>query len=160
MLNRTRRRIVILFAAATFLAVTFAVYLSLDPDKYFFYRPEDRATWVYHPDSVALLCALMLFEAGVACVAVAARCPRVLWLRGLLGLVVLLPWAWYSTMIFLHTPFYVLFHHIWVWLMVLVLGLAAVGSGMAHFCVGVRRKTSSNHSLNPESARGSGESRL
>ncbi len=140
MKNRKRKRLVFSFAAASLVAVAFAVYLSLDPDKYFFYRPEDRAKWVYDPGSVALLCALMLAEAGVACIAVAARRPRVLWLRSLLGLVVLVPWARYSTMFFMHMPFYVLFHHLWVWLLVLMLCIAALGSGMSRLYLGVLRK--------------------
>jgi len=137
MQRRTRKSIIYLFAAATTFAVAYAVYLSLDPSHYFFYRPEDRAKWVYHPGSVVLVCSLMLAEAGLACLAVVSRQPQALWLRCILGLALLGPWAVLSTMLVVHMPGYTLFHHLWVWLLVASLVLVTLASAtrqlFAHF---------------------------
>ena len=50
--------------AFTFAAVMFAMYLSLEPGNYFFYREEDRAGWTHDPVHVAFVCGLIVAEAG------------------------------------------------------------------------------------------------
>jgi len=121
MQSRTHKIVVLLFALATLVAVAYAVHLSLNPDYYFFRRPEDRASWAYHPSSVAFVCGVMLVEALVACLAIVASRPKALWVRCLIGLLLLGPWSFFSTMLVVHMPGYTLFHHLWVWLLVLVL---------------------------------------
>lgn len=111
-------------AAIALIAITYAVRLSLDPRQYFFYRPEDRSAWVYHPTQVAFVCATMLAEAALVWgVFVAAR--PTLWLRCAIGLVILGAWALLSTLVVVHAPGYVLFHHLWLWSLVGLLMLAA-----------------------------------
>lgn len=128
MQHRTRKAVTAILVLAAIAAVTFAVHLSLNPDNYFFYHPEDRATWVYHPSSVAFVCSIMFVEVAVAWAAVVIPRPRALWLRSVIGLAILGPWAYISTMVVVHMPAYTLFHHLWVWLLVMLLAVVAVGS--------------------------------
>lgn len=130
MSRRARRIIVMLFAATTVSAVGFAVYVSLDPDKYFFYWSEDRAKWVYHPGPVAFVICLMLAEAGLALAALIAPRPRRLWIRCFLALALLAAPAAIATVLVIHAPFYMLVHHTWVWLLIAVLTLVAAVSGL------------------------------
>jgi hypothetical protein len=145
MQRRTRKVVIWLFGVASLLSSACAVYLSLNPDNYFFYRAEDRASWVYQPSSVFFVCLIMLAEAIVACVAIVASRPNALWLRCFLGFLLLAPWAFFSTMLVVHMPFYTLFHHGWVWLLVLVLALTAFGSAIRQFYLRfVRKETPTN----------------
>lgn len=127
---RTRKVIAAVVGLATMAAVGFALYLSFDPDKYFFYKPEDRASWVYQPGSVIFVCSVMMAEAAFLLMALIAPRPRSLWLRCLLGLIILGPWALVPTMFVLHMPWYTLFHHAWVWTLVIALVLVAASSGL------------------------------
>ena len=115
-------------ALATVAAIAETILLSLDPGKYFFYHPADRAKWVYDPAGVAFVCGVMLAEATVLLVALVSPRPRTLWLRALLGLILLGPWALASSLFVLHLPTYVLFHHLWLWALVCGLSLIVVGS--------------------------------
>ena len=128
MQSRTRKIIIVLFAVAALGAVVCDVYLSLNPDYYFFYKPQDRANWLYDPGSVSLVCCVMLVESLVAFLAFTARRPRALWVRCFIGLLVLGPWSFFSTMFVVHMPGYFLFHHLWVWLLVAVLAVGLIGS--------------------------------
>lgn len=128
MQNRTRSTIALLFALATLAAIAYTVHLSLGPQHYFFRNPEDRASWLHEPSNVALVCGVMLIEAAVACLAMVATRPKQLWARCLIGLLLLGPWALFSTMLVVHVPGYILFHHLWVWLLVLVLTISLSGS--------------------------------
>jgi len=108
-------------------AIACAVRLSLDPNHYFFYGPEDRAAWVYDPRRVAFVCTIILAEAALVWGVFVSPSP-VLWLRCAIGLALLGPWAVLSTMVFVHAPGYVLFHHLWVWSLVGLLVLVALAS--------------------------------
>ena len=154
MQRRTRKIIILLFAVATSLAIAYAVRLSLDSGNYFFRRPEARADWVYDLGSVVLVCSIMLAEALVACVALVASRPRLLWCRCLIGLVVLGPWAVLSTLLVVHMPAYALFHHLWVWLLVASLTLVTLCSAAWHLFVRLR-KGPPNNSFKPKPLRGS-----
>ena len=118
--------------ASTVAAVLFAIYLSLDSGNYFFQRAEDRAEWSHDPVHVAFVCGLMLAEAAWAGGAVLVRWPRWLWARCALALLILLPWAVVACQVVLHMPAYVLFHHVWVLLLVAGLSIAALGSASGH----------------------------
>ncbi len=128
MQSRTRRAVIATVALATLAAVAFDIYLSLDPNKYFFYSPEDRQEWVYSTTSVAFVCLTMIAEAALALAAFVLRRPRALWLRCLFALILLAPWALFSTMFVIHMPGYTLFHHLWVWLVTLSLAVVAICS--------------------------------
>ena len=124
------RRIILVTLAAGTIALTalaYAVPLSLDPSHYFFYGPQDRAAWVYDLGHVAFVCAVILAEAALAWGVFVSTSP-ILWLRCLIGLALLGPWALLSTMVVVHAPGYVLFHHLWVWSLVGLLVLAAFAS--------------------------------
>jgi len=154
MQHRTRKITTATVALATLAAVGFAVYLSLDPDNYFFYGPDDRAKWVYHPGSVAFVCSFMLAEAALTLLALIASRPQALWLRCLLGLALLGPWALLSTMAVMHVPVYTLFHHLWVWSLVLSLLLVALASGTRRLYLRLRGGPP-NNSFKPKPLRGS-----
>ena len=154
MQRSTRKVVVLLFALATVTSVAYAVHISLNPDYYFFRRLGDRANWTYDPGSVAFVCGVMLVEALVACLAIMASRPKALWLRCLMGLLLLGPWSLFSTMLVVHMPGYTLFHHLWVWLLVFVLIVAGVASSIRQLYLRLRGG-SPNNSFKPNPLRGS-----
>ena len=127
-LLRGRRILVVAFLGATLGAIGVAIYLSLDPKNYYFGLGQDRADWVYDSRQVLLTSGLMLAEAVCAGAALFSPRPHVLWLRCLLGLLVLVPWALRVTPFVIHMPSYFLFHHLWLWLLVFTLTLACLSS--------------------------------
>jgi hypothetical protein len=117
-------------ATVTLVVVCLAVSLSLNPENYFFYDDSHRSAWVYDPGNVALVCGLIVVEAAFTLTAFVAARPRALWLRCLLALALLGPWALFSTVAVMHMPVYILPHHVWVWLLIvsLVVALACSAS--------------------------------
>jgi hypothetical protein len=109
-----RPRVIALFAIATLLAVGFAFYLSLDPERYFRYSSQSPADWRWDPVNVAIVCAVMIAEGAFACLLMVAAKPTSLAVRCLGGLVLLVPWSIMSLFASMHMPQYVLFHHLWV----------------------------------------------
>jgi len=79
-----------MFAAA---AIGLAVYDSLDPNNYFYYSPEDMAEFKHPTGSVLLVVLFMLLETSVVAAVFLSRRPSPLWGRGMIGLLVLLPWS-------------------------------------------------------------------
>jgi hypothetical protein len=128
----TRARLVAVVLVATAGALGFALYLSLDPDNYFFYTAEDRARWQFSFGHVLLVCGIMLAEAVIWGVALLSTRPKHLWVRSLIALLVLVPWGLYTIQFVMHTPVYVHFHHLWLWLVILSLAVTAVASGTMH----------------------------
>ena len=127
-----RARLIAVVLAATAGAIGFALYLSFDPDSYFFYTAEDRARWRFSTGHVLLVCGIMLAEAVIWGAALLSTFPRRLWLRCLLALAVLVPWGLYTLQIVMHAPLYVHFHHLWLWLVILSLVIGAITSGTIH----------------------------
>lgn len=134
-----RRILVVAFLGATAGAIGVAVYLSLDSKNYYFDLGRDRAAWVYDSRHVLLISGLMLAEAVCVGAALFSPRPRVLWLRCLLGLLALVPWALTVTPFVIHMPSYVLFHHLWLWLLVFTLALACLSSMTRNALLGLRR---------------------
>jgi hypothetical protein len=130
----------LLFVGLTLAAIGFAVHLSLGPGQYSFYQFGDRSRSTYDPRPVVLVCLLMGLEAVVAGIALFARRPRRLWIRCAIGLSVLAPWTFFSTMYFVHAPEYVLFRHLWAWALVLLLVLFGSGSAIRQLSRRVRRQ--------------------
>ena len=128
MQTHARKICLFLYLATALLAVLYAVYLSLDVDNYFFYTEKHRATWEYSLGHVAVVCSIMLVEAAVAFLAVFALRPRWLWMRCSLGFLVLGLWAAWSATVVMHMPVYVIFHHLWVWMLIALLIVVAVGA--------------------------------
>jgi hypothetical protein len=139
-MTKRSRAAVILFSTVSLAAIGFAVYLSLDPRQYFFYGSEDRAQWAYDVVPVVLICAVMALEAGVVGVALFSQKPRILWIRCGVALAILLPWTSLSTMFFVHAPGYVLFRHLWAWVLVLLLVAVGFSSAIRQFSSRSRRE--------------------
>lgn len=127
MTNRARLTAVVLMATAG--AIGFVLYLSLNPDRYFFYTAEDRARWQYSTEHVLLVCGIMLAEGLISGAALLSTRPGRLWVRCLIALAVLIPWGLYTIQIVMHAPVYVHFHHLWLWLVILSLVVTAIASG-------------------------------
>jgi hypothetical protein len=125
-MSQRSRSAFLLFAGATLAAIGFAVYLGLAPGASS-YQFGDRTD---DPRPVVLVCLLMTAEAFAAGIALFARRPRLLWVRCAIGLSVLLPWAFFSTMFFVHAPEYVVFRHLWSWSLVLLLILSGTWSAI------------------------------
>jgi hypothetical protein len=135
-----RRQILrLVLLAATLGAIGIAIHLSLDPKNYFSYSSQDRASWVHDTRHVVLINGLMLAEAVCAGAALFSPRPRAMWLRCFLGLIVLAPWALTVTPFVLHMPLYVLFHHLWVWLLILTLIFVALGSMLHQLLMHLRQ---------------------
>ena len=77
----TRKTVAIGSTCLTALAVTYAIYLSLDPERYFYYVAEDRLGWKWDPAYVAEFCVYIIIGALVASAAFLSSRPRQLWIR-------------------------------------------------------------------------------
>lgn len=141
--SRRRTVVAIVFAIATALAIANMVRISLDPTQYFRYRGGDSGDWAWEPLGVAIVGALMAIEAALACWTVIGRRPRSAAWRYAAGLAVLLPWSLLSMIASMHMPGYVLFHHLWVWLLTFALMVASAGVALRaiyRFARGRRRR--------------------
>ena len=136
---RDRAWILIGAAAATALVIGYSIYVSLDPDMYFHYGPEHRARWEYDAGEVALVTGVMLVAALIATAALISPRPRWLWVRCCVALLLLIPWGLYAIQVAMHMPVYVLYHHVWVWLLIVVLTLTALVSGARQIWISIRR---------------------
>jgi hypothetical protein len=128
MQHRTRKIIAAIGISAMVAAVGFDIHLSLDPDKYFYYVPEDRADWQYDLTSVAFVVAAMLAAGSASLAALVSSRPRALWLRCLIGLALLVPWGLFSAMFVMHMPGYEIVHIIWIWSLIALLSVVGVFS--------------------------------
>jgi hypothetical protein len=120
-----------LFLGMALTAIAATIVLSLNPKNYFFYRIEDRDKWTYPLTGVALIVALMLVETALTYLVFTARRPRLLWIRALLGLLILGPWGLFVAMWIVHAPLFYLLHIVYVWLLIAITTLALVVS-VAH----------------------------
>lgn len=116
---------------ATVLMLAATVYVSLDSRYYFFYDDARRAAWEWNPAGVLSMLAIIALEAGLMAAVIAPRRPAALWLRAMLALLPMLPWALMSSMYVMHAPGYVLLHLLWCWLLVLLLAVMLVVSASA-----------------------------
>ncbi|MBA3931034.1 MAG: hypothetical protein C0521_15755 [Xanthomonas sp.] len=116
---------------ATALMVAATMYVSLDARYYFFHDDAQRAVWEWAPAGPLTMLAIILLEAAVMAAVIALKRPGALWLRALLALLPMLPWAFVSSMYVVHAPGYVMLHILWCWLLVMVLALMLVVSAGA-----------------------------
>jgi hypothetical protein len=70
----------------------------------------------------------MVVEMAIALAALMLKRPKALWLRCLLALALLGPWALFSTVFIIHGATFMIFQTLWVWLLTLMLAATAVGS--------------------------------
>lgn len=121
---------------ATALMLAATLYLSLDSRYYFFYEDAERAAWEWNPSGVLPMLAIVALEAAVVAAVIALKRPAALWLRALLALLPMAPWAFVSSMFVVHAPGYIILHILWCWLLVLLL----VGMLVVSVCVDVWRR--------------------
>ncbi len=126
--SRFRKWIAISIAILTMSSVLFATYLSLDPENYFFYTDEDRLVWTWDPLYVAIVCGIMILGAAIASAAFFLARPSRLWLRCVLALIIIGPWTWTSTLAVMHMPMFVMIHHLWFWLLTIVVIIVGFSS--------------------------------
>ena len=137
----TKRATLSIVLVATAGAIACTLWVSLDPDYYFFYTEAERATWRFSLGHVLTVSGIMLIVATICGAAFLCARPEHLWLRSLLALVMLVPWALYTTRFVIHVPGYVLIHHLWVWVNILALVAAAAVSATMHVVsIGRRRR--------------------
>ena len=117
-----------LFLGVALTAITMTIVASLNPKNYFFYRPEDREKWTYPLAGVALIIALMLLETALTYCVLTARRPRLLWIRALVGLLILGPWGCFVAMWVVHAPVFYHLHIMYVWLLLAITAVALVVS--------------------------------
>jgi hypothetical protein len=117
-----------LFLGVALTAITVTLVASLNPKNYFFYRLEDRDKWTYPLAGVALILAFILLETAFTYLLFTARRPRLLWIRALLGLLILGPWGFFVAMWVVHAPMFYLLHIAYVWLLIAITALALVVS--------------------------------
>lgn len=116
---------------ATVLMLGATLYLSLDPRYYFFHDDARRAAWAWKPAGVLLMLAIIVLEAAVVAAVIALKRPAALWLRAVFALLLMLPWAFMSSMFVVHAPGYLMLHILWCWLLVLLLaGMLVVSAGL------------------------------
>lgn len=121
---------------ATVLMVAATMYVSLDARYYFFHDDAQRAGWEWKPAGPLTMLTIILLEAAVIAAVIALKRPAALWLRALLALLPMLPWAFMSSMFIAHAPGYVMLHIPWCWLLVMVLAVMLVVSA----CAGLWRR--------------------
>jgi hypothetical protein len=113
---------------AALTAITVTIVVSLNPRNYFYYRLEDREKWTYPLAGVALIVALILLETALTYLVFTARRPSLLWIRALLGLLILGPWGFFVAMWVVHAPMFYLLHIVYVWLLIVITASALVVS--------------------------------
>jgi len=113
-------------------AIVIIVASSLNRDAYFYYRFQDRARWEYPTGGVVLVAAVTAIETAIAYAVLAIKRPGRMWMRALAGLGVMVPWGWCVSEVIVHLPGFWIMHVLWVWLLIVVFGLAALVSAGLH----------------------------
>jgi hypothetical protein len=113
--------------------VAAAVWFTIDsfnPEHYFRYA--HRATqepWSHPTGAVVLVALFTVLEAWLFYVVFHERRESSIWMRALIGLIILAPWCVFITMFVMHAPGFILLHARWVWSLLLVLVVIFVVSG-------------------------------
>lgn len=117
--------------------VCLIVWFSLDPNKYFYYRSQDRSQWTWPGAGVALTVITTMVEAIVAYVVVRPSAWRV-WQRALLATPFAVPWTLWQSRFVVHMPGYYLLHLVWLWGLLFFLALAFAVSAVVSLVETVR----------------------
>jgi hypothetical protein len=120
-------RLVIVAAGLATLAII--VFTSLDRNSYFYYRFEDRTQWEFPAAGVAMTAVATLFATALLYFAFGLAEPGRVWTRALLAISLLAPWGWWVSEFIVHAPRYWHFHVLWVWLVIVSLGVGFAVSG-------------------------------
>jgi hypothetical protein len=108
------------------------VVSALNPNAYFYYRPEERTTWQFEVVPVLIVCGIAALETAVAYFAVWFGGRVRLWLSALIGFVLLLPLILVFGQAFVHMPGFYLINLVWLMLLLSFLGLCTLISGGSH----------------------------
>ncbi len=111
---------------------TAIVVMSFDRRTYFSYRHQYPALWEHPTTDVVLVALATLVETAVACFVFGSEYLGRTWRRGLVGLLILVPWGCLLSMVIIHSPGFWMLHILWVWLLVACMALAALLSGVLH----------------------------
>jgi hypothetical protein len=129
----------VLVVASGVIAISAMVVSALNPKAYFYYRPEERATWQFEVVPVLIVCGFAASQTAVAYFAVwFARRVR-LWLSALIGFVLLLPLCLVLSQAVVHMPGFYLINLVWLLLLLSFLGLCTLISGGSHILSVVQR---------------------
>ncbi len=128
MLTNSKKNTVIF--AITAIVIVFATVLSLKPELYFFYEPEDRAQWRHPTGAFLLFVAFFIAEAALLAWALRIDPGRRIWRRALAATLLLTPWALLCAALVVHAPYFMILHIVWVWLLLLTLAIATVVSAI------------------------------
>ena len=126
---------------ATIVVAILSVWLSLDPNAYFFYQFQDQSQWTWPVEGVALIMLIIMFtaaEAIVAYIVVRAGGTWRVWQRTLLAGSLIVPWAFWKSEFVVHQPRYFLLHIVWLWGVVFFLASSFALSAGAHFVETIR----------------------
>jgi hypothetical protein len=104
------------------------VWISRQPETYYFATAAGRAAreWAWPP--VAFVCLLMAMEALLVWAILVSRGGWPLWKRALGGIAVLVPWTALSAIFIIHGTGYFGWHVLWLCALVAVLLLSALAS--------------------------------
>jgi hypothetical protein len=116
--------------------------ISLDRREYFYYRDLDVLKWEHPTTAVALIGLATLAQGIGAAIVFATSFWGRMWRRGTAALVLLIPWALWTSMFVVHSPGFWMLHLLWEWLLVIALSVATVisfGADLYSRVVGRRR---------------------
>jgi hypothetical protein len=139
-MKKSQITILLIIGFCTLIVIGFAIYISYDLDYYFFYNRSDRSSWIHPSANVLLFCTFIIVEAAILAMIIVSPKPKRLWFRGIIGMILLIPWVCYSTMFVVHMPGYILIHHLWAWLITLVVIFVSLFSAVVHTTSIIRQK--------------------
>lgn len=140
-MNKIKRKIALsVLGLCTLIIIGLAVYVSYDLDYYHFYAQGNKSNWVHPTSNVLLFCAFIIAESVILAMIIIMPKPIRLWARGMIGLIILIPWVGYSTMFVIHMPGYILLHHLWAWLIGLLVFVMTLSSAAVHIISIIRQR--------------------
>ncbi|MDF1501812.1 hypothetical protein [Roseisolibacter sp. H3M3-2] len=118
----------LLCGAAYVAGAAAVVWVSLQPDAYYFATAAERSAWRWAWPPVAFVCLLMALEALLVWAILVSRGGWALWKRALGGIAVLVPWMALSAIFVIHGSGYFGWHVLWLCALVAILLLCALAS--------------------------------
>lgn len=120
--------------------IVWILVVSLNRETYFHYRFQDRTRWEYPLVGVLVIVIATIIEGAISYWVLARKSPGRVWMRALVGLLVVGPWGWLLGIAIMHAPGFYFVHVRWAWALVLVLAGSVVVSGGLHGVEAVRAK--------------------
>jgi hypothetical protein len=129
---QARQRVYIAIAVAASVVIGISVWVSLDPNNYFFYDEEERQRWRYPTAAILVLCGVYVAESFFIASATKLDGVSRLWPRTLVAALLFLPWSGLCTLFVMHASAVVHVHVVWTWLLSAVLVFVTLGSAIRH----------------------------